>query len=107
MTLLDALTLDPATKLELAEKLGLYTATGKPDTRSVEALVQQYRLDGVAIWSDSEGYRLCRNAAEAETCYERLRHRALTQLRTAWAVRRTARRLAAQERIRPEWPAWT
>jgi hypothetical protein len=120
-TLLDALTLDPATKLELAEKLGLYTATGKPDTRSVEALVQSYRLDGAAIVSGPTGYRLARDSAEIEECCRRLRIRAAHQFITARAMRRTAARIKAVEdrplvvdlpvpegrKVRAtEWPAW-
>jgi biotin operon repressor len=87
---LDALSATPQTKKELASKLGI-------PTRDVEALVQQYRLDGAAIVSDGSGYRLARNAAEVESCYRRLRSRAVHQLVTARALRRTARRMTAEE----------
>jgi biotin operon repressor len=117
---LDALSATPQTKKELASKLGI-------PTRDVEALVQQYRLDGAAIVSSSAkgsaGYRLARSAAEVNECLERLRQRAAQQFRTVQALRLTRDRMRADE-ARPlvvdlpvpvvarkaraaEWPAWT
>ena len=86
MTLLDALTGSPQTKKMLAEKLGL-------PTREVEALVQTYRLDGVWIVSSGDGYRFAQNAAEVIECARRLRTRAVRQMLTARALRRSARRV--------------
>ena len=99
MTLLDALSTTPQTKRELASKLGI-------PTREVEALVQSYRLDGAAILSSGDGYALGQSAAEVDACARRHRVRAIHQLLTSRALRRTARRMAATEHRRPAWPAW-
>ena len=98
-TLLDALSTNPQTKRVLAAKLGC-------EQRDVEALVQSYRLDGAAILSDGDGYRLGASAAEVDVCAQRLRRRAIHQLVTARALRQTARRWQAREAVRPQWPAW-
>ena len=92
MTLLDALTTTPQTKRQLAEKVGL-------PTREVEALIQSYRLDGVWIVSDSQGYRYATTAAEMQDCARRLRERAIHQLLTARALRRAAREWQAIEMV--------
>ena len=90
VTLLDVLSTSPQTKRELAAKLGC-------ETREVEALVQSYRVDGAAILSDGDGYRLGASAAEVDACAQRLRRRAIHQLVTARALRATARRWRARE----------
>ena len=89
MNLLDALSTNPQTKRVLAAKLGC-------EQRDVEALVQSYRLDGAAILSDGDGYRLGASAAEVDVCAQRLRRRAIHQLVTARALRATARRWQAR-----------
>ena len=99
MTLLDALTTSPQTKRGLAAKLGC-------EPREVEALVQSYRLDGAAILSDGDGYRYAISPEEVDDCYRRLRNRAVRQMVTARALRRTARRWRARKAVRPQWPAW-
>ena len=122
MTLLDALSLDWQTKARLAERMDLYTASGKPDTRRVELEVIAARLAGAAVISGGDGYRLARNATEVDDCLRRLRTRAIRQLLTARAMRLTRDRLrAAEARPQvivapvppvpakpkpPDWPAW-
>jgi biotin operon repressor len=92
VTLLDALTAEPQTKRELAEKVGL-------PTREVEALIQSYRLDGVWIVSDSRGYRYAATVEEMQDCARRLRERAIHQLLTARALRRSARDFKTVEMV--------
>lgn len=81
---------EPKTKRELAIASGY-------STRDVELLIQGARLDGVPICSDSRGYFLAADATEAAQCAAALRRRAITQLLTARAMRRAARRMAAEE----------
>lgn len=90
MTLLDALTSRPQNKRILAEKLST-------TPREVELLVQDARLRGIPIWSDSDGYRYCLSADEARLCAQRLRNRAIRQLLTSRALRRAAQTMAARE----------
>jgi hypothetical protein len=97
MTVLDALSTTPQTKLELAVALGWKTRTGAPDTRRVESEIQAARLAGVAICSDASGYRKPRNAADFEATVDGLRSRALSQLHTYAAQRRALLRMAAEE----------
>lgn len=99
MTLLDVLSTTPQTKRELASKVGC-------TPREVELEVNRLRLDGAEIISDSSGYRLGASAAEVDACADRLRVRAIHQLLTSRALRRTARCMAAAEHRRPEWPKW-
>lgn len=80
--ILDVLTREPQTKRVLAEKLGW-------TTRDVELAIQQARLDGAPICSTTDGYWLG-TPEEVAACARRLRHRAITQLLTARALRRAA-----------------
>jgi hypothetical protein len=78
--------------------------------RTVEALVNEARLDGAPILSDGDGYRLASSSDELEAQARRLRIRAAHQFVTARAVRQTARKAKADEdaRLRPSgtlWPA--
>src|SRR3989304_1362218 len=81
---LEAPPTSPQAKRELAAKLGC-------ETREVEALVQSYRVDGAAILSDGDGYRLGASATEVDACAQRLRRRAIHQLVTARGLGGTAR----------------
>jgi biotin operon repressor len=83
VTLLEALTATPQTKRVLAEKLGT-------SSREVELEVQDARLRGVPIISDSDGYRYAQTPQEARQCAARLRSRAIRQMETAQALDRAA-----------------
>lgn len=63
--------------------------------RAVEQAIQQLRLDGKAVASGSAGVWLTTDAMEMWATYSGLRHRVRSQLITANAVRRTARRMRA------------
>jgi hypothetical protein len=65
--------------------------------REVEAQIEQARKSGVPICSDSEGYWYSEDPDEIEATYRSLRRRFLSQIRTAWALRGTARRLRAPQ----------
>lgn len=86
--MIDLLSAQPLTKRILAEKAGT-------TQREVEAFIQDARLKGSPILSDSDGYRLCYDPSELRRCAERLRSRAMTQLSTAAALNDTADRLEA------------
>jgi hypothetical protein len=88
--LLEALSATSQTKKVLAERLGWYTATGKPDTRRVELEINDARHRSVPIVSDSDGYRFAQTPAEARQCAERLRNRAIRQMETAAGLDRAA-----------------
>ena len=87
----------PQTKRVLAEKSGY-------SVRDVELLIHAARLEGVPIVSSADGYWLSANGAEIAVCADRLRRRAINQLLTARALRRTARRLRGVEQ-RELWAA--
>jgi len=71
-------------------------------TREVEAQIEQARKEGAPICSDSEGYWYSEDPDEVEATYRSLRRRYVSQIRTAVALRRTARRMRApQETL---WP---
>ena len=78
------------TRKQLAERL-------ETNTREVELGILQARLEGAAIVSDSHGYRLSTDPSEVYHCARRLRVRAIHQLLTARALRRTARRMEGIE----------
>lgn len=101
MTVTDFLTRRPQTKRELAERMGV-------TQRTVEQLVQLERQSGAPILSDADGYRLAASSDELEAQARRLRIRAAHQFVTARAVRRTARRIKADEdaRLRPTGTLW-
>lgn len=65
--------------------------------RTVQAALQELRLAGHPIISDAGGVRLAQTAEEARTCADSLRRRAIHQLLTSRAVRRTARRMREAE----------
>jgi len=77
---------------ELAESLSL-------PRRVIEEAVQQSRLDGIPIVSGSEGLWIAASATEAREASEALRRRAITQLLTARALRRSAERMEAPGQI--------
>jgi hypothetical protein len=66
-------------------------------TREVEAQIEAARKSGVPICSDSEGYWYSEDPDEIEATYRSLRRRFLSQIRTAWAMRKTARKLRAPQ----------
>ncbi len=74
----------------------LSQVTGLP-RRSVEAAVQELRLAGVPIVSGDGGVRIAETAAEVEDCVKRLQARAVTQLSTVRALRRTSQRMRVAE----------
>ncbi len=89
-TLLEALSATPKTKRQLAEDMGC-------GTREVELEVQDARMRGVPIYSDTDGYRYAQTADEAYLCALRLQRRAANQFLTARALRRAARRMEVRE----------
>lgn len=84
--IVDLLTDRPQTKRLLAARAGC-------STREVEAFIQEERLDGWPILSNSDGYWLSNDPAEIRKCAERLRSRALTQLQTAASLKEAADKL--------------
>jgi biotin operon repressor len=71
--------------------------------RTVQEIIQELRLEGQPIISVGwRGMRLSRNADEALACAVSLRRRAITQLLTARALRRTARAMQLAENKPPE-----
>jgi biotin operon repressor len=71
--------------------------------RTVQEIIQTLRLEGVPIISVGwRGMRLARNADEALACAKALRSRAITQLLTARAQRRTAIAMQKAENRPPE-----
>ncbi len=89
MTFAEVLSTTPIIKKALADKMQIHP-------RLIEAAVQQARLEGHPICSDSDGYWLG-TAEEVLACSQRLRRRAINQLLTSRALRRTARRMAAPQ----------
>lgn len=89
-SILEALTAQSQNKRVLAEKMGW-------TTREVEMEIQRYRLEGIPILSDGDGYRMAQSAEEVQHCADRLRRRAANQFITARAMRRAARRMAVRE----------
>lgn len=63
--------------------------------REAEEAIRQARLAGEPICTGAEGVWLASSPAETLQAAQRLRHRALTQLVTARALRHTARRMQA------------
>lgn len=75
----------PRTIGDLAESLNL-------PRRTIEAAVQQARLDGVPVISGSEGVWLAQSPQEARGAAARLRSRAIHQLDAVAALERWAER---------------
>jgi biotin operon repressor len=92
MTITPSLSNTPQTKRELASKSGY-------SVRDVELLIQAARLEGAPICSSADGYWLATRWQDVETCHRRLRRRATNQLITARALRRTARRMEAEQAL--------
>jgi hypothetical protein len=67
------------------------------DIREVQATIQALRLAGEPILSGSYGIRLAQNADELAENAVALRRRAITQLLTARAMRRSAARMRVTE----------
>jgi hypothetical protein len=65
--------------------------------RAVQAEVQERRLAGEPIASSEDGVWLTDDPAELLATFDALRRRVTSQMRTAWAVRSTARRLRADD----------
>lgn len=94
-SILEALTAMPQTKKVLAEKMGW-------STRDVELEVQRYRVAGIPIVSNGDGYWLAQTPEEVIDCYRWLRGKYLAQARTAWSLKRAAARMkreAVQEEL--------
>jgi hypothetical protein len=71
--------------------------------RTVEACLQELRLAGEPIVTDAYGVHLARSADEVAECVAALRRRAVHQMLTARALRRTARRMREAElRVEPQ-----
>ena len=75
---------------DLAESMGV-------TRRQIEASVQQLKLDGFPVATGREGVWLEETSVGMMAQYRALRSRALSQLRGAAAVKRTAFRLLAHE----------
>ena len=89
----------PATIAELAQWL-------RVPRRDIEKAIQEARLAGVPLVTDADGVRLAKDAAEAADCAARLRSRAISQLLTSRALRKTARRMREAEAQQPTlWAA--
>ena len=101
MSVLPWLTHRPQTKRELSERMGI-------PARDVEEMVRLARLEGAAIVSDGDGYRLAASSKELDTQARRLRIRAAHQFLTARAVRQAARRMKEAEdaALRPSGTLW-
>lgn len=86
MSILAYITRRPRTKREIAALSGIAV-------RDVEQLIQQARLEGAAVISDGDGYRISTDPAEVAACADALRRRLATQYLTTRALKRTARRM--------------
>lgn len=93
-------TTEPLTLHELARSM-------HAPRRDAERLVQELRLAGVPLVSDGNGIRLARDAAEAAACAAALRRRAISQLLTARALRRTAAKMREAEMAVDRPTLWT
>lgn len=76
--------------------------TGRGGVRRVQAATQELRLAGWPVVTDGEGVRLATDPAEVRECAEALRRRAVTQWKTARALRATAEHMAAPMTLWPE-----
>lgn len=65
--------------------------------REVEAAIQQLRLDGKPVASGPDGVWLTDDPADLWATYSGLRGRIASQSATAWAVRKTLRRMKAAD----------
>jgi biotin operon repressor len=71
--------------------------------RQVQSALQSLRLEGKPVLSDGDGIRMAQTADEARACADALRRRAIRQLLTARALRRTARRMREAEDTQKFW----
>jgi hypothetical protein len=78
------------------------------EVRDVQQAILELRLAGHPIIStaDRRGMRLAQTADEARACADALRRRAIRQLLTARALRRTARRMQEEEDARARVTLW-
>ena len=74
--------------------------------RSVQAAIVDLRMAGHPVVTDGEGVRLARDAEECLRCADSLLHRAVTQWRTARALRATGRRMRDQEAAAQRLTLW-
>lgn len=74
--------------------------------RQVQSALQSLRLEGKPVLSDGDGIRLAATADEARACADALRRRAIRQLLTARALRRTARQMQEAEDAAASLTLW-
>ena len=74
--------------------------------RSVQDIIQSLRLQGEPIVTNGDGVRLATWAIDVERCAAALRSRAIHQLLTSRALRRTAKRMRAQEDASARLTLW-
>jgi biotin operon repressor len=82
-SILEVLTARPKSKRELAFLMGW-------TTREVELEVHRYRLSGIPILSNGDGYWYAQTPDEVRLCASKLKARAIRQLETAQALDRAA-----------------
>lgn len=99
MTATSYLSTEPVTLSELARRM-------RVPRRDAERAVQEWRLAGVAVVSDANGVRLAASASEVAECAAALRRRAINQLLTARALRRTAAQMTMAEGEFEAIPLW-
>ena len=74
--------------------------------RAVQSALQQLRLAGKPVYSDTDGVRLAQTADEARACSEALRRRLVSQYKTYRALRNTARRMRDEEAAAQRMTLW-
>ena len=84
------------TQADMAFVLGL-------TIRQVQSACEELRRAGQPVISSADGVGLARTADEALACAAGLRKRAITQLLTARALRRTGRRMKESEDTQKFW----
>jgi thiamine pyrophosphate-dependent acetolactate synthase large subunit-like protein len=73
------------------------------DLRAVQAACEELRRAGHPVISSGAGMRLAQTSAEALSCAAALRRRAVTQLLTSRALRRTGQRMKEAEDTQKFW----
>ena len=91
--MINLLTAQPQTKRQLAEK-------ANTSAREVELEINELRLAGYPICSNSDGYYIG-TAAEVRACADALRSRAVHQMETAQALTKTAEAMEASPLAMP------
>jgi biotin operon repressor len=92
MTVLERLGPNPQTLKEIAQECGL-------SRRAVEQEINRLRLEGFPVVTNGDGAWLATRWQEVELCVRRLRRRYMTQAQTARAMRKTARRMEAEQAV--------